>query len=514
MSSPQTPPKATRREWIGLAVIALPCLLYSMDLTVLNLAVPELSRDLAPSSTELLWIVDIYGFLVAGSLITMGTLGDRIGRRRLLMIGAAAFGLASILAAFSTSPGMLIAARALLGIAGATLAPSTMSLIFNMFHDPQQRTFAIGVWVASYSAGAAVGPLLGGVMLELFWWGSVFLLGVPVMALILLAGPRLLPESKDPGAGRLDLTSAALSIVAVLAVIYGCKQIAEDGLGWAPLAPIAGGLGVAVAFVRRQARLVDPLIDLGLFRDKAFSTALATNVLGFFAAFGLFLFMAQYLQLVLGLSPIEAGLWSLPSSLGFVAGAMVTARLVKALRPADVMAGGLLLAAAGFAVVSQAGSLGTIVAGSILFSLGLSPVAAVATDLIVGSAPPEKAGAASAVSETGAEFGGALGIAVLGSIGTAIYRARIGDAVPADVPAGAAEAARESLGGAVAAGDALPAPVAAELVDAAASAFTAGFQAAALTGAIVAAVAAALCASVLRRSGDRAPRASVAAEHA
>jgi DHA2 family multidrug resistance protein-like MFS transporter len=514
MSSPQTPPKATRREWIGLAVIALPCLLYSMDLTVLNLAVPELSRDLTPSSTELLWIVDIYGFLVAGSLITMGTLGDRIGRRRLLMIGAAAFGVASVLAAFSTSAGMLIAARALLGIAGATLAPSTMSLIFNMFHDPQQRTFAIGVWVASYSAGAAVGPLLGGVMLEFFWWGSVFLLGVPVMVLLLLVGPRLLPESKDPEAGRLDLTSAALSIVAVLAVIYGCKQLAEDGFGWAPLLPIAAGVAVGVTFLRRQARLADPLIDLKLFRNKAFSTALTMNVLGFFAAFGLFLFMAQYLQLVLGLSPLEAGLWSLPSSLGFVAGAMLTAQLVKAVQPANVMAGGLLLSAAGFAVLSQADSLGTIVAGSVVFALGLSPVAAVATDLIVGSAPPEKAGAASAMSETGAEFGGALGIAVLGSIGTAIYRSQIDDSVPADVPAGAADAARESLGGAVAAGESLPTPLAGDLVDAAASAFTAGFQAAALTGALVTAAAAALCVLVLGRRQAEQPALAPAPERA
>src|SRR5688572_21729466 len=223
--------RAGRREWIGLAVIALPCVLYSMDLTVLNLAVPALSADLKPSSSQLLWIVDIYGFLVAGSLITMGTLGDRIGRRRLLMIGAAAFGAASVLAAFSTSAEMLIATRALLGVAGATLAPSTLSLIRNMFLDPGQRTFAIGVWVTSYSVGAAIGPLLGGILLEYFWWGSVFLLGVPVMALLLAVGPALLPEYRDPDAGRLQLPSAALSLVAVLALIFGLKQAAQDGIG-------------------------------------------------------------------------------------------------------------------------------------------------------------------------------------------------------------------------------------------------------------------------------------------
>src|SRR5262245_3934216 len=235
-------PRAGRREWVGLAVLALPCLLYSMDLTVLHLAVPALSAALRPSSAQLLWIIDVYGFLVAGSLLTMGTLGDRIGRRRVLLCGAAAFSVASVLAALSTSAGMLIGARALMGVAGATLAPSTLALIFSLFRDPRQRSLAVGVWVSAFSAGGAVGPLLGGVLLERFWWGSVFLLALPVMALLLVLGPRVLPESRAPAAGRLDLLSAALSLAAVLAVIYGLKEAAQDGFGPLPAAAVLAGL--------------------------------------------------------------------------------------------------------------------------------------------------------------------------------------------------------------------------------------------------------------------------------
>ena len=227
------PPRATRREWLGLAVIALPCMLYAMDLTVLNLALPRIAADLQPSSATLLWIVDIYGFFVAGLLITMGNLGDRIGRRRLLLIGATAFGIASVIAATSRTTGMLITARAVLGIAGATLAPSTLSLIRNMFLEPRQRTVAIGVWTASYSIGGAVGPLLGGAILQRSHWGSVFLLAVPIMALLLVTGPRLLPESRTP-----------------------------TGAGWIPLLSVLVGIGAGAMFVHRQRRLADPLIEL------------------------------------------------------------------------------------------------------------------------------------------------------------------------------------------------------------------------------------------------------------
>jgi MFS transporter, DHA2 family, multidrug resistance protein len=493
--------RAGRREWIGLAVIALPCLLYSMDLTVLELAVPKLSADLRPTSSQLLWILDIYGFLLAGFLITMGTLGDRIGRRRLLLIGAAAFGAASVLAAFSKSTEMLIATRALLGVAGATLAPSTLSLIRNMFLDPDQRTFAIGVWATSFSAGAAIGPLAGGFLLEHFWWGSVFLLAVPVMALLLMLGPMLLPEFGDSEAGRLDFFSAALSLAAVLAVIYGLKQVAQDGMGWLPVLSIAAGGAVGIVFVRRQRTLADPLIDLRLFRVPAFSTALATFASSIFVIAGIFLFIAQYLQLVLRLSPLVAGLWTVPSAGGLIAGSMLAPVLVRRVRPAFVMAGGLALSAVGFGMLAQvnaASGLAILVAGSVVLALGVAPVGTLATDIIVGSAPPERAGAASGISETSAELGGALGIAVLGSIGTAVYRSQVADAFPDGVPSEAAEATRDTLGGAVAAADQLPDRVGAGLLDTAREAFTQGLQVTAITSAAIVLGMAILAAVLLR----------------
>jgi DHA2 family multidrug resistance protein-like MFS transporter len=504
-------PKATRRDWIGLAVIALPCLLYSMDLTVMNLAVPHLSAELKPTGAQLLWIVDIYGFMIAGSLITMGTLGDRIGRRRLLLMGAAAFGAASVLAAFSTSAEMLIATRALLGVAGATLAPSTLSLIRNMFLDAGERTVAIGVWITSYSVGGAIGPLVGGVLLEHFWWGSVFLVSVPVMVLLLVLGPVLLPEYRDPDAGRLDLLSAAQSLAAVLAVIYGLKRIAEGGPSWLAAGCIFAGLATGAAFLRRQRGLASPLIDLALFREPAFSAALAINTFCFFGAFGAFLFIAQYLQLVIGLSPLEAGLWSVPSALGFVVGSMLAPVIVRRIRPGLAVTGGLALAFAGFGVLTQVdgtSGLATLVTGSVIFSLGLAPVVTLGTDLIVGSAPPERAGAAAAISETSSEFGGALGIAVLGSVVTGVYRHAMEGTALSGVPTAAAEAARSTLGGAVAVAAELPGASGAALLDTSREAYAQAFQVTAGISAALVLGTAILAAVMLRQARAGSPAGS------
>jgi MFS transporter, DHA2 family, multidrug resistance protein len=386
-------------------------------------------------------------------------------------------------------------------VAGATLAPSTLALIRNMFADPQERTFAIGVWITSFSGGAAIGPLIGGLLLERFWWGSVFLVAVPVMALLLALGPRLLPEFRDPEAGRLDLISAAASLVAVLAVIYGLKQIAQDGVGWNAALAIAAGLAVGAAFVRRQASLADPLIDLRLFRLPAFSGALTANTLGFFVNFGIAVFIAQYLQLVLGLSPLEAGLWTVPWAGGFIVGSLLTPAIVSRISPASAIAGGLVVAAAGFGLLAQVNgdsSLAILVAGSVVLALGLAPVFTLAADLMVSAAPPERAGAAAGVSETSSEFGGALGIAVLGVVGTALYRSEVADTVPAGVPFDAAETARDSLGGAVAAGDDLPQPLGDDLVGTAGEAFTQALQLAATLSAAIVIAAAVLAWTLLR----------------
>jgi DHA2 family multidrug resistance protein-like MFS transporter len=506
-SSTARPQRATRREWIGLAVIALPCLLYAMDLTVLTLAVPSLSADLHPTSTELLWIVDIYGFLVAGFLITMGTLGDRIGRRRLLLIGAAAFGGASVVAAFSSSPEMLIASRALLGIAGATLAPSTLSLIRNMFEDDQQRTVAIGIWVTSFSVGAAIGPLVGGVLLESFHWGSVFLLAVPVMVLLLAIGPRLLPEYKDPNPGRLDLASAALSLVAILAVVYGIKAVATDGVELRGVSAFLAGLAVGAAFIDRQRRLAEPMIDLGLFRSPAFSLALSANTLAFAVVFGIEVFVAQYFQLVLGYSPLEAGLWSLPGAAAFVVGSQLTPPVAARIRPPIVMLGGIVVALAGVALLTQVGAStgpGLVVAGIVLLSMGFAPLFTLAADLAVGSAPPERAGAASGISETSSELGGALGLALLGTIGTAVYRGQAGEAIPTSVPADEAATASDTLGGAVAVADGLPALLAADVLEPARAAFTQGLEVAATVSGVLIVAAALIVGRLLR--ADREPQ--------
>jgi MFS transporter, DHA2 family, multidrug resistance protein len=481
-------PRATAREWAGLILLALPCLLVSFDSQALNLAVPKLTVALHPSATELLWIVDSYVFFGAGSLITMSVLGDRICRRRMLFAGGAVFALASLGAAYSPSPVALIGARMVMGLAGSALMPSTLSLIRVMFVNQRQRTVALSFWTASFSLGGLLAPVIAGSLVERFWWGSVFLVAGPIVALLLGLGPFLLPGDKTGRAGRLDLLSAMTSLAAVLSAVYGLKRIAQSGVDPLSVAAIVVGVLLAVLFVRRQSRRDDPMVDLGLFRRTAFSVALASNSVSFFVLYGSQLWIAQYLQVVLGLSPLRAGLYTIPSVLGYLLGATIAPAAAKRLSPHRAIVIGLVVVCAGFALLAGiAGGHGLtlVIAGSVVFSLGLAPVYALTTEIIVASVPPERAGTASAITETGAELGGALGIAVLGSLGVAVYRHLLSHAA---LPPQAADEAGGTIGSASALARALPQASGQSLMTAATRAFTEAFAVMSGVSAVVIAV--------------------------
>ena len=500
-----TGPRAGRREWLGLAVLALPTLLIALDIGVLFLALPHLSADLGASANQQLWIMDIYGFMLAGFLVTMGTLGDRIGRRKLLLIGAAAFGVASVVAAFSTSPEMLIVARALLGVAGATLGPSTLALISNMFRDARQRGVAISLWATCQFGGAALGPVVGGLLLERFWWGSVFLLGVPVMVLLLTVGPVLLPEYRDTNAGRPDMSSVVLSLAAILPVIYGIKELAVHGVQTptAAIATIVVGVAVGVVFVRRQLRLADPLLDLHLFGECSFSIALSAMTLGSAALAGTSLLTSQYVQSVVGLSPAQAGLWQAPTGLGIAAGVLLVPAITQKMKPATAIVAGLALSAVGLLLLTQVGSAdGLIVVLAVaVVAFGVGPLFVLGTGMVVGSALPEKAGSAASLSETSNEFGSTLGLAILGSVGAAVYRHQMADAIPSGVPIEAAETARETIAAATSVARQLPVGSAFELLDTAREAFTSGLNVVAAIGAVVFVALAVLTVTAIRDKG-------------
>ncbi|MBN6038225.1 MFS transporter [Amycolatopsis sp. 195334CR] len=484
----ETTTRAGRREWVGLAVLALPTLLLSLDMSVLHLAVPHLAADLHPSGSQLLWIIDIYGFLIAGFLVTMGTLGDRIGRRKLLMAGGAAFGLASIAAAFATSPEMLIAARAVLGIAGATLMPSTLALISNMFQDARQRGTAIAVWMSCFMGGMVIGPVVGGALLEVAHWGAVFLLAVPVMVLLLVTAPKLLPEYRDEHAGRLDLVSVALWLGAVLPIVFGLKELAKDGPGAVNLAALVAGAVVGVVFVRRQRVIEHPMLDLSLFRDQKFAAALGIMLVGALTMGGVFLLVNQYLQLVEGLSSGEAGFALVPQAVAVVAGSMLAPRLAKRFRPEFVLGFGMLVAAGGmllFTLIDAGQGLLLLVLGISVAAFGMGPQGVLCTEMVINSVPPRKAGAASAMSETTGEFGIAMGIALFGSIGTAVYRSEV------DLPGQAGE----SLAGAVALGEN-------SVLAAAREAFTSGLHTVATIGALIVVAFAVIGMTVLRKKPE------------
>ncbi|WP_081236100.1 MFS transporter [Streptomyces viridosporus] len=468
-------------RWLALGVLVLAVLLVAVDATVLGLATPYISEDLAPSGTQLLWIGDVYSFVIAGLLVSMGSLGDRIGRKRLLLHGATAFGAISVLNAYATTPETMILARALLGVAGATLMPATLALIRNLFHDPRERSLAVGIWGATASAGTAVGPILGGFLLEHFWWGSVFLINLPVMAVLVLVGLKLLPESRTPDPGPWDLTSVVLSLVGMIGVVYAVKEAAAHGVGWPPAAAGLLGAGALYAFGRRQLRLPAPLLDMRLFKHRGFSGAVLADLLTILGLSGLVFFLSQYLQLVQGRRPLEAGLAELPAAIGAVAAGLVAGRAARRFSVRSVVAGGLAaigLALATLTVIGQSTGYPLLGAALLMVGTGAGFSFTVTADVILSSVPKEQAGAASAVSETAYELGAALGIAVLGSVVTGVYRGFTG-------PAGTPAAAHESLGGAVEAASGLPAPTAEAMLDAARQAFVDGLALAAGAGAAV-----------------------------
>ena len=492
-ADPAIPARAGRKEWTALGVLMLPLLLVSMDVSVLYFATPAISADLHPSGTQQLWIFDVYSFVLAGLLMTMGSLGDRIGRRRLLLLGAALFGGASAVAAYAPNAEALIAARALLGIGGATLMPSTMALVRTMFRDAGQRAKAIGLWSGVMTAGVALGSVMSGLLVQYFWWGSVFLVNLPAMALLLVFGPLLLPESKSANPGRFDLVSVPLSMAAVLPLVYGLKEIPSHGWRVQYVAAVVAGLACAAAFVRRQRTLPSPMISPALFRSRGFGPAVVLNLVSSFGMMGSAIFTTQYLQSVLGMSALEAALWALLPSVPIgLAAPMATVLVQRGVERAYVVAAGFALAAGGYLLLIPMGrhSLWLIMAACGVLASGIVMVMSQMTDLALGAAPVEQAGAASSLLETGAEFGGALGMAGLGSIGAAVYRNHL--------PAGTPPAARETLGGALAVARQLPGRTGDALGAAARAAFTSGLHAAATAAAILLALAALAAARTLR----------------
>jgi len=499
----RVPERAGRRQWAALVVLMLPVLLVSVDNTVLSFALPEISTALQPSSAAQLWIVDAYSLVLAGLLVAMGSMGDRFGRRKLLFVGASGFAVVSVLAAFSTSAEQLIAARAVLGFFGAMIMPATLSLLRSTFLDREQRRLAIAVWASGFAAGSALGPIVGGVLLEHFAWGSVFLVAVPVLVPLLVAGPLLLTESRDPEPGPADPFSVLLSLAAMAPVVAAVKLLATDGLVWPVAALAIVGIGSGWLFVRRQLRRPRPLLDVRLFTNPVFAGSVLVNLLAVVALVAFLFFTTQHLQLVVGLRPLQAALTLVPGLVVMILAGLAVVRVVRRLRPRTIVALGLTSAALAYGAVFATGADAPVLVFVVAFAfvgLGVGAAETISNDLIIAAVPPNRAGAASAVSETAYEVGAVLGTAVLGSMLTAIYRGAL--VVPAGVPAEVGEAARETLGGAVAVSDGLPASLAGPLMHAATHAFDQGLVVTAGVGALVMVAAVVVALATLRRASS------------
>ncbi|MDQ0635358.1 DHA2 family multidrug resistance protein-like MFS transporter [Arthrobacter pascens] len=497
-------PNAPWRDWLALGLLMFPVLLIAVDNTALTFALPAIALSLETTGVQLLWIVDAYPLVLAGLLVAMGSLGDRIGRRRLLIIGSIGFAVVSAATAFSPGPEWLIAGRGALGFFGAMLMPSTLSLIRNIFPDPNRRRLAVAIWAAGFSGGAALGPIFGGWLVEHFWWGAVLLVAVPIMVPLLAFGPAFIPESRDPAPGRVDVPSIVLSLLVMVPVVYGIKEIATQGIDAVPLGIIAFGVAMGMAFIRRQQRLASPLLDVSLFRNRVFSTAITANVLALFSFNGFILFLAQHLQLLEGMSPSAAGVAMIPALVATMASGLVVVPLVRKIRPGFVVAGGLAMSASGYCVVAfgnHSSGPALLLGALIILALGVGTAETISNDLILGSVPAEKSGAAAAISETGYEVGSLLGTAVLGSILTASYQHNLRlPAGLADVTSGTAvHSAAETLAAAMELAGTLPAPLADAVRAAAKTAFDSGVHITAAIALVLMAAAAVLAAVVLRK---------------
>lgn len=492
-------PRAGARGWAALAVLMLPVLLVSVDNTVLAFALPEISLALQPNGAEQLWIIDVYSLVLAGLLVTMGVLGDRFGRRRMLFIGATGFAVVSALAAFAPTAGVLIAARAALGFFGAMLMPSTLSLLRSIFRNRDQRRLAIAIWASAFSAGSALGPVVGGFLLEHFAWGSVFLIAVPVLIPLLIAGLWLLPESRDPNPGRIDPIGILLSMAALIPVVFAIKSFAVDGANAVAAAVAAAGVLAGILFVRRMRRTAVPMLDMTLFRRGGFSGAILVNLLSVIALVGFLYFVSQQLQLVIGLSPMVAGLVLVPGMGAMIVAGLCVVPVSRRVPPHVVVPAALVLSALAYAIVAATAglsSVGWLMAAFIVLGVGIGAAETISNELILAHAPAEKAGAASAVSETAYELGAVLGTAVLGGIITAFYRGAL--VVPDGVPAAVAAHSRETLAGAYTEARALPEPVGTALWDAAVDAFGTGVVTTSIIGALLVVGAIVVAAATLR----------------
>jgi len=498
-------PRAPRRAWLALVVLMLPVLLVSVDNTVLSFALPEISRDLAPTAAQQLWIVDAYPLVLAGLLVAMGSLGDRFGRRRLLLIGSAGFGLVSVAAAFAPTAELLILARAALGFFGAMLMPSTLSLLRSVFTEREQRRLAIAIWATGFAAGSALGPIVGGVLLEHFAWGSVFLLAVPVLLPLMVLLPVLVRESRDPAPGPIDVASILLSLAAMIPMVFGIKSLATDGPLGSGIPVILVGVVFAWLFVRRQFRRPQPMLDVRLFRRGAFGGAVAVNLLSVIALVGFLYFVSQHLQLIAGLSPVQAGLALTPGLAAMIAAGLVVVPVAKRVAARVVVPVALTLSAIAYLVIALtagSGALAPVVLAFALLGVGIGAAETVSNELVLSNAPAAKAGAASAVSETAYELGAVLGTAILGSILTAHYRATL--VLPASLTPAEGAAARETLAGAFETAERLPGAVGASLEASAGHAFDSGVMVTSLIGVALMVGAAAIAAMTLGRGAKRA----------